>query len=251
MDERIPPITEEQKATIKHAENYLLQHGIGIKEFGSYVSLKNASFMQMDEKDQDEFCGLYDEIELSGKDKRHKGKKLEELVYVLFHKGGQGLLETIKNVRTSSNEIDLIVQWTSEAVSIGANRELSDLGNSFLCECKNYDQKVSVTYVGKFCSLLSCADYHFGIMIAWNGVTGKTDWSDAKGLIKKFALSEKRYIIVLSKNDFKSIYDKEKNLFSLLNEKMLALKNDISFSKLIQPHELENNFNKSGGVFHI
>lgn len=74
------------------------------------------------------------------------------------------------------------------------------------------------------------------------GVTGRSKWSDAEGLIKKFALREKRYIITLNRDDLQMIYDRKMHLFSLLNEKYLALKNDISFEKLIYPHELESEF---------
>ena len=79
----------------------------------------------------------------------------------------------------------------------------------------------------------------FGVMVSWDGVTGRSKWSDSLGLIKKIALGEKRYIIVLDKYDLKKIYNKEKSLFSIVYDKYTALKYEIDYSKYIEKHEAE------------
>ena len=79
-------------------------------------------------------------------------------------------------------------------------------------------------------------------MISWDGVTGRSKWSDSKGLIKKIALREKRYIVVLDKYDLKKICEKENNIFSLIYDKYTALKNEIDYDKYILKHEVEDNW---------
>lgn len=113
-------------------------------------------------------------------------------------------------------------------------------GDFFLCECKNYDGNVNVTYVGKFCYLMNVTGTKLGIMIAWDGITARGPWSDSRGLIKKFALKEDKYVIVIDKDDLSRIYKKEASIFSIINDKYLALKCEIDFSKYILKHEAES-----------
>lgn len=77
----------------------------------------------------------------------------------------------------------------------------------------------------------------FGIMVSWAGVTGRSKWSDSKGLIKKIALRDKRFIIVSDKNDLEQICNKKKSVFSIVYDKYTALKNEIDYSKYIVKHE--------------
>lgn len=135
----------------------------------------------------------------------------------------------------------LLVNWTQQANSIGLTNEFTELGNTVLCECKNYTGKVGVTHIGKFLSLLICSDTRLGVLVAWKGVSGK-GWSDGNGLIKKIALAEKRYIIVITQKDLWDIYQKKTNLFELLKCKYQALKHDISYEDCIKEHELEEKW---------
>lgn len=121
----------------------------------------------------------------------------------------------------------------------GISTVFSFIGDSFLCECKNYKGPVDVTYVGKFNSLMSVADTYFGVMISWDGISGRNEWKDSKGLIKKIALREKRYIVVLDKKDLKELCNGEKNIFSMLYDKYIALKNETDYDKYIVKHEAE------------
>ena len=135
----------------------------------------------------------------------------------------------------------MLVKWTDQTNLAGINQSFPFLWDSFLCECKNYDGAGNVTYVGKFCSLMIVTNTDFGVMISWDGVTGRSKWNDSQGLIKKFALIAKKYIIVLEKTDLKQIRDGKKNLFSLLHNKYLALKADIDYEKYIEIHEAEHS----------
>lgn len=133
------------------------------------------------------------------------------------------------------------MNWSKEAEGLGLNSQFSIFGDSFLCECKNYAGKVGVTYVGKFYSLMRYTKTKFGIFVSWNGVTGKDgDWQDAIGLIKKIALGDNNYIIVISKNDLQKIYDNSTTIFALIEDKYRALKNDISYTEFISKHPNED-----------
>jgi len=222
----------------KLAEELLNEHGIDIESFLCYQCHKNPSFLQMSEDNHKKFCSLYDEIFTPSSTTKSKGNKLEELTAVLFEKAFPNIFDVKKNCRTSSNEIDLLISWKSAASRIGLRNDFDGLGSTFLCECKNYEGKVNVTYVGKFFSLMSYTDTKFGILVAWDGVTGK-GWSDGLGLIKKVALADKRFIIVLTKEDFYYIYQKKKTVFELLRDKYQSLKHDIMYDKYISEHEAE------------
>lgn len=230
-----------QEEKFNNASQLLKQAGYTLSDFMRDASKYNSSLVQMKDEDLTEFQRLYDEIDKGNLSRGEKGKKLEELTTLLFEKSVVNLLQVYKNCRTSTNEIDLLVKWTDQANLSGISQSFSFLGDSFLCECKNYEGAVGVTYVGKFCSLMLVTNTDFGVMISWDGVTGRGKWSDSQGLIKKFALSAKKYIIVLEKNDIEKIYTRKKNLFSLIHDKYLALKDDINYQKYIATHDAEHD----------
>lgn len=230
-----------QEEKFNNASQLLKQAGYTLSDFMRDASKYNSSLVQMKDEDLTEFQRLYDEIDKGNLSRGEKGKKLEELTTLLFEKSVVNLLQVYKNCRTSTNEIDLLVKWTDQANLSGISQSFSFLGDSILCECKNYEGAVGVTYVGKFCSLMLVTNTDFGVMISWDGVTGRSKWSDSQGLIKKFALSAKKYIIVLEKNDIEKIYTRKKNLFSLIHDKYLALKDDIDYQKYIATHDAEHD----------
>ena len=221
----------------KDLDHFLTEHGVTLPGLLNILGEKNASCMQMSEGNHSLFCELFDEVLKSSRTTKAKGDKLEDLTELLFIRSFPNVFEVVRNCKTSSNEIDFVVSWTSQANNIGLNSEFSGLGNTLLCECKNYGGKVDVTYIGKFASLLSCSDTRIGVMVAWQGVTGK-GWSAGNGLIKKIALAEKRYILVITKDDLLTIYQRKTNLFELLKVKFRSLKQDISYDSYIKEHEL-------------
>ncbi|WP_035776398.1 hypothetical protein [Butyrivibrio sp. VCB2001] len=215
----------------------LNNHGLEFSDLVDFCFKKNSHCIQMSKDDYNKYCELYDEVFSVPTTTKDKGNKLEDLVEFLFVKALPGIFEVVRNCRTSSNEIDLLIKWTLRANTSGVSKEFCDLGNTILCECKNYIGKVDVTYIGKFISLMSCSDTKLGIMVAWYGVTGK-GWNAGLGLIKKIALAEKRYILIFTREDLESIYLKRDNLYNLLSVKLQALKQDVSYNKLITKHEL-------------
>lgn len=230
-----------QEKRFRQAEQALEKSGYTLADFLRDSSRYNSTLLMMGDEDVKKYRELYNYIDQEGLAKGEKGKKLEELSTLLFQKSVINLFDVYNNCRTSTNEIDLLIRWTETARLAGINGAFPCFGESFLCECKNYDGKVGVTYVGKFSSLMAVTSTDFGVMISWDGVTGRSNWNDSLGLIKKIALSEKRYIIVLDKVDLKKIYDRKESVFLLVYDKYTALKNEIDYSKYILKHEAENH----------
>lgn len=228
-----------EEKRFKEAEQAIQQSGYTLADLLNASSRYNSTLLMMSNADISKYRDLYDAIENGGLTKGEKGKKLEELSTLLFEKSVENLFEVYNNCRTSTNEIDLLIRWTEAARLSGISGAFPCFNESFLCECKNYKGKVGVTYVGKFSSLMAVTNTDFGVMVSWDGVTGRSKWSDSLGLIKKIALGEKRYIIVLDKYDLKKIYNKEKSLFSIVYDKYTALKYEIDYSKYIKKHEAE------------
>lgn len=230
----------KKNRNIQHkTEAFLNDIGMTLPQLFQYLGKSHSSLLNLDDISQEKFVEIYNEIDKENCDKSNKGKLLEDLVGLLFQEGSGRLFNTRRNCRTSTNEIDLLLEWTEEARTLGLNTMYPCLGDSFICECKNYDGRVGVTFVGKFCSLLDVTDTPLGVMVAWDGITGQGKWDASKGLVKKVALKQKKYVVVLDKDDLRSIRDKKTNIFSLIHEKYIALKNDIDYAKYIQSHEAE------------
>ena len=152
------------------------------------------------------------------------------------------IFEVIRNARTSTNEIDLLVRCSEKARSIGLNNTFDFMQKQFIGECKNYGDKISVTYVGKFYSLLKTSNTQFGIMFSLHGLTGTGKWQNSKGLVRKIALKDNLYIIDFNKSDFIKIKNKQKNFFQIIDDKYFELQNDIDFSKYVFEHENQDYF---------
>ena len=218
-----------EEKRFRDAENLLNQSGYTLAEFLRDSSRYKSTLLMLPDDELRAYQKLYADIATGGLSKGEKGKKLEELSTILFQKSAGSLLDVYRNCRLS-----------------GVQAAFPCFGDSFLCECKNYDGPVNVTYVGKFSSLMSAANTNFGIMISWEGITGRNKWSDSQGLIKKIALREKRYIIVLDKDDLEKIYKKEESVFSVIYDKYIALKNEIDYRQYIDRHEAEDMIIEKG-----
>ena len=171
-----------------------------------------------------------------------KGEALEKLVVYLLEISG-GIFVVKKNLRTATNEIDQVISLSEKGKVLFRHGLLNSKYENLLGECKNYDKAVSVTYIGKFCSLLLTTNIKIGILFSYHGVSGK-DWSDGKGLIKKFYLHkermEERYCIInFSVKEFDEILD-GKNLLQILDEQLKALQYDTDYSRFLSKHPAEN-----------
>lgn len=231
--------TDDKFRIAREAEQFLNDKGLTVVEFVNILGSCKASGLQLNASDKKMFCQLYDEISDGGLNTKEKGHKLEELCSVLFSNPSSSFFECRRNCRTSTNEIDLLLTWSERARLSGINSAFPCFGDEFLCECKNYDESVDVTCVGKFYSLLSSVKASMGILVAWNGITGKGNWDAAKGLIRKIALKDDMFILTLDKEDLKTVARGECHIYALIHEKYNALRNDIDFSKYISKHSAE------------
>lgn len=167
--------------------------------------------------------------------KLSKGEALEALTNKIFrtHK----IYKVKKNLRTTSNEIDLFLELDSFGTLIKNSLEYN-IEEEFIVECKNYKSKVEVTYIGKFASLMRVTHLKNGIFISKKGVTGDSKrWSEAKGLIKKIALQDNSFILDFDLSDFEDL--EGKTLAEILTCKKNSLKLDVDIESLIVAHELE------------
>ena len=229
-----------EKKSLEDIARELEEQGYRIQELMAYCGKNNSSLLRMPEDCFREYRELYDLIDGGELSKAVKGKALERLTELLFQVGG--LFDCRRNYHTSTNELDLLLTWGRQARNSGIGNAFPCFGDMFICECKEYSKRVDVTYVGKFYSLLACSRVSLGVLVAWEGVTGRSQWSDAKGLIKKIALRDNVFIVTLDKQDLKEIYDGKKNVYSLLMDKKDALQSDISYSTFISQHEAETDF---------
>lgn len=223
-----------EQATKLFEENGYSIHDY-LREIGAYSS----SLMNLSSEAQKKFNSYYDQLIAGVEGKREKGELLEKLTSSLFN---SDLFCVLRNCRTSTNEIDVLVDWSKRARTCGLNSAYPFLGELVLCECKNYESRIGVTYIGKFASLLSVAKISTGIMVSWEGISGQK-WSYGSGLIKKLALAEQKNILVIDKNDLKQIRDGTSNLLKILYEKHLSLITDIDYHKYIHSHEAESLLN--------
>ncbi len=112
------------------------------------------------------------------------------------------------------------------------------LREDILVECKNYDKKIDVNWVGKFSSLINTHMVKMGIIFSYKEFAGNSEWQSSKGLSKKF-LAEKKAIININFDDINKILNKQMNTVELIEYKYDALKHHIDYSKLITKHPAE------------
>lgn len=166
-----------------------------------------------------------------------KGKTLEDLVEFIFKKSNIFLIS--KNVRTSTNEIDLLIKLNKPGIDF-LNEGYINIDKQLLCECKNYNKTISVTWTGKFYSLMKASNKNIGILFSYHGLSGKK-WSSSSGLVKKINLLSGNTCKILSFSlpDFQ-LLEQGYSFVHILEQKIDALDNDTSLED-IKPHELEEN----------
>ena len=174
-----------------------------------------------------------------------KGKALEELAAYTIKTAH--VFDVYKNIRTTTNELDQLVKINDNNRVLTGLKIIDERLSNFIGECKNYQDKIPVTYVGKVCGLLSTTQNKICILFSYYGVTGR-GWKESEGLIKKFYLSseklEDRFCIIdFNIHDFEGIA-KGNNFLQIVENKIMALKNDTDYSNLVQEHELSSKILK-------
>ena len=138
------------------------------------------------EEDKTYFAQLLNRLNNSEDDStKEKGNLLENVVEFIIKK--TYFFDIYKNVRTNTNEIHEVIVLSDRGKQAlhqyNISRDLIPIeGNIFIGECKNYKEKLGVTYVGKFYSLMCATSINLGILFTINGLTGKS-FEDATGLV--------------------------------------------------------------------
>ncbi len=208
-----------------------------VKDFIKDKVLSSNAFLSLDDTTLHQIKGL---IELIKKDKfnstKEKGDALENLISLLFQ---DKFFSKKQNIKTNTNEIDLLLSLTNEAklyktIGIIPTWFPSDY---ILLECKNYSDKIGVTYIGKFATLMKTHISELGIFVSTKGITGentgKYSWNDASGLVKKINLKYSEstkpiYIIPINLQQIEENLDKHKgNIFELLAENKMKIDLDL------------------------
>jgi hypothetical protein len=199
----------------------------------------------LDEEEKNEYEILLKNLEVTNGNRssttKQKGEALENIVSFLIKKSA--VFEIKENIRNTSNEIDQLITLSSKGRKFKNEGFLDLKYDTILSECKNYNKKISVTWVGKFYSLLSSTTNNLGLLFSYHGLTG-SGWNDATGLTKKLYISgnntDKRIIIEFNKNDFHKIQEGY-NLLELISAKINALQTDTKFEHWIADHPAQEN----------
>lgn len=225
------------------SNNNQLLNALAVLDSLEDEKLTNEMLCKMKEDQMAEYCTQLDyvkRINASSASALQKGEALEKLVQLLLKFSGN-LFYIKQNVRTATNEIDIVCEATAAGKYL-QSRKLIPNYDCFLGECKNYGRRVDVTYVGKFACLMQTTAYNLGILFSYHGVTG-TGWNGAQGLIRKFYMSrediKRRYIIVdFSIREFDLITQGE-TFLDILESKINALRLDTDFLSLLISHSAE------------
>lgn len=186
-------------------------------------------------KDLDYFSTKLEEIKKV--ENKGNGKLLEDFISDYFRK--LNLHTILTNKKTSTNEYDVFLlsnERTRDTLNI-INPFLID---NFIIECKNYNKRLSVTWAGKFYSLLKRHNIKFGIIVTINQFSGRNNWHATKGFCSKVALKENLYIINFHLQDLEKLAE-GLNIFDLIDRKLTLLKDEIDYSSDIDDHELQND----------
>ncbi|MGH1806290.1 hypothetical protein [Enterococcus gallinarum] len=163
-----------------------------------------------------------------------KGRALENLARSLFC--FKNLFNVQTNIFTSTNEVDLLLIPNPGTLNIMEVFFRDICGFNLIGECKNYNDKIGVTWIGKVHSLLKVHNYNMCVLFSRHGFTGKK-WEDGKGLARKVALKENIFILDITFNDLNKL--EKKTIFDLITEKYNDIYHDIDYSAFLTTHPSE------------
>jgi hypothetical protein len=147
------------------------------------IDYANGKICEFTQEQKDHYELLLNDLEREQASKtsstKDKGAALENLVNYLLQCSGD-LFEVYNDVRTNTNEIDQIIKLKVKGRMLRSLGVLDERYDEFICECKNYKNRVGVTYVGKFCSLMNSCNIKFGVLFSYRGVTG-SGWGASFG----------------------------------------------------------------------
>lgn len=105
---------------------------------------------KFNQSEKSEYKTLFDHfiaVNNSNSSTEIKGKSLEDLVGFILEKSV--VFETLPNVRTSSNEIDMLVRLNAKGEYF-KGQGLLNFDEKFISECKNYNKKFQLLGLESF-----------------------------------------------------------------------------------------------------
>lgn len=198
------------------------------------------------------FRKIVDDLNNESLTTREQGDKLERIVEFIIE--NSHFFEIYKNIRTATNEIDEVIVLSKQGKitlsTLGLQQNILEINeNLFLGECKNYSSKLSVTYVGKFYSLMSISNISFGILFTRKGLSGDSGgFKDAYGLTKVLRMIEQArcptkefYILTFTDEDYRKMVEGI-SFFEIIKAKKIELRLASDYQRFINDnkHEAEN-----------
>lgn len=210
------------------------------------------AFITWTDDDKKEFRSLLDALKKTNseasKTTKEKGDCLENLVEFIIKK--TYFFEIYKNVRTETNEIDEVITLSNRGkqalATFNLARDMIPIDeNLFLGECKNYKSHLTVTYVGKFYSLMTVTGVSFGIIFTQKGLTGDSEgYRDAYGLAKVLRMVENSrngkdfYILTFTLEDYDKMLEGV-TFFELIKAKKMELQLAADYTTFINDNKHE------------
>lgn len=203
------------------------------------------------------FQRIVDDLDNESSTTKEQGDKLERVVEFIIK--NSFFFDIYKNIRTATNEIDEVIILSEQgkiALSeLQLQRDVLEIDEDlFLGECKNYSSKLSVTYVGKFYSLMSIAGVSLGIIFTRRGLSGNSEgFEDAYGLTKVLKMMEQAkcpdkefYILTFVDEDYRKMIEGV-SFFEIVRAKKVELRLASNYQQFIQGnrHEAENEVVKA------
>lgn len=161
---------------------------------------------------------------------KEQGDALEKLTKTLF--SSLKFFQVLPNLHTSSNEIDFICNLNEQGIT-ALKQDYLEFDKHFLVECKNYNNNINVTHVGKFAALLDIQTKEFGLIISKKRITG-SKWDGALGFTKKFYLKTNILIVNFTLDDFKLL--NTHSFFEIIHNKKQEIINDVDLTEYLTTH---------------
>lgn len=191
-----------------HSDRYMIVPSIFMDYFfNNYFIKDNVFSFNLDEYNR--LLGVV-KMNYSKKENKQKGDSLEYLAKFLIESCDNLKVELKKN--TSIGEIDLLVTNKNKKHHI-----LSKVGN-FICECKNWSEKVGVQEIQVFRKRMEDFETILGIYFSKLGITGKVS-SAAKKQVYDLYKEKKYWLVVINLRDLEEI-GKGKDFLTMLEEKI-------------------------------
>lgn len=163
---------------------------------------------------------LWEKVCDSNLSSNDRGAALEILTEWIL--ASQGPFVPKRNLKSIDGQIDLMVRNLDTRDPL-----YQELGSFFLVECKNWVSPVGVQEVKNFIANLRAAACRSGLLASMEGVTGQEKDENAEYTIRKFFHRDGIVVIVLDREDYESVLERDQSLFELLLVKYEKIRFDL------------------------